>query len=199
MRAGYRCRYFSCMTHSKVFFVAAISSVVLAVGSCASSKSRDASADGLTTTGEANAAQSNNAITFKADGVEVRTTGHNIARTKMGGKLFLNITTSMHTDERTINVNLAGIAPGKYPLVENGTGLQLSGGLYFPKYSTPGDSYTFTSGSFDITQVDTIANILEGTFSGTARNAEGKTVSITDGRITAGSLVPGIADMDAMK
>lgn len=147
---------------------------------------------------EPDAASSANAITFKADGAEVRTTGHNIARTKMAGKVILNITSSMHTDERTINVNLAGIAPGKYALVENGTGLQFSGGLYLPKYSTPGDAYTFTSGMFNITKVDTAANILEGTFSGSARNAEGKTVSITEGRITAGALVPGIVDLEAM-
>ncbi len=191
-------RYFSRMIilrFSRIFLAAAI---VVAMGSCASPERRDAPADAAATTPEADAASSANTITFKADGAEVRTTGHNIARTRMAGKVILNITSSMHTDERTINVNLAGTAPGKYPLVEAGSGLQSSGGLYFPRYSAPGDAYTFTSGTFDITKVDTIANILEGTFSGSARNPEGKTVSITEGRITAGTLVPGIVDLEAM-
>lgn len=186
------------MNSSKIFSIAALLSIFFFAGSCASSGSGDASAGAPAAARDSDAAQAGNTITFKADGAEVRTTGHNIARTKMAGKVILNITSSMHTDERTINVNLAGTAPGNYPLVENGTGLQSSGGLYFPKYSAPGDSYTFTSGEFAVTKVDTVANILEGTFSGTARNADGKTVSITDGRITAGALAPGIVDVEAM-
>jgi len=138
-----------------------------------------------------------NQITFKVDGAEVRTEGHHLSRSRMGGKEIINITSSMHVDPRTVNINLAGITPGTYPLSATGSGVNgQSGGLYFPKYENY-ESFTFTDGSVVISKLDTVANIMEGTFSGTARSADGKMVRITDGVIRGGALVPGIEDVDA--
>ncbi len=141
-----------------------------------------------------------NRITFKVDGAEVTTTGHNISRSIMGGKVALNITSSMHTDERTINVNIAGTTAGTYTLDPSGYGFNgKSDGLYYPSYLTEmGNAYQFQSGQIVLSKVDTAAGILEGIFSGTAKSSDGsKTVQITEGRIVAGALNKDVQDPEA--
>ena len=55
-----------------------------------------------------------NIISFKVNGEEVKTESWNIIRFQMGNKVQLNITSNMHIDKRTINVNLNGDKAGVY-------------------------------------------------------------------------------------
>lgn len=195
MLAGSAARYFSRMTLRTLVPSLAI---FVALASCGTA-SPDKPGEVAKPAGSTTEATTGNRITFKVDGTPVNTTGHNIALSKMGGIVLLNITTSMHTDPRTINVNLAGTTAGKYELMEGGAGMDgKSGGLYFPDYNNPGEAYTIIGGTFDLSRVDTTAGILEGTFSATACSGDGKTVSITDGQITDGALARGIVDVEAM-
>jgi hypothetical protein len=111
---------------------------------------------------------------------------------------WLNIVSNMHMDKRTINVNLNGALPGKYVLHESGM-LKNSHGMYTPDYNKIRDSYSFISGEFNLTVVDTVKNIINGTFFGVAKNDEGKTVTITDGKLVNVKLSPGINNMAALK
>src|SRR5215217_7788757 len=63
-----------------------------------------------------------NLISFKVNGETVSTSGWNISRLtwKDGDKQWLNITTNMHEDKRTIMANLDGAVPGTYVLAEDG-------------------------------------------------------------------------------
>ena len=47
-----------------------------------------------------------NIISFNVNGEEAKTESWNIVRFKMGNKVQLDITSNMHIDKRTINVNL---------------------------------------------------------------------------------------------
>jgi len=73
--------------------------------------------------------------------------------------------------------------------------MENSHGSYHPDFSQPLNSYSFVSGSFVITDVDTVHHILNGTFSGTVKNTKGETLSITDGKIINGALKPGIISL----
>jgi hypothetical protein len=43
--------------------------------------------------------------------------------------------------------------------------------------------------------VDTVNNVLSGTFYGTVKNSEGQTLTIAEGKIINGKLTPGIVDL----
>jgi hypothetical protein len=67
-----------------------------------------------------------NLIVFTINQTEtVSSTGQNIGRFSLGGKKCINITSNMHKDTRTINMNIAGTTVGTYQL---GTGLSGSYG-----------------------------------------------------------------------
>ncbi|MFL5810711.1 MAG: hypothetical protein ACJ749_14405 [Flavisolibacter sp.] len=141
-----------------------------------------------------NAASSNSNISFKVNGETVRTSGWNISRLiwKPGEKQWLNITTNMHEDKRTILANLDGIVAGTYPLIENG-GMRSSHADYKPDYS--GDmmnSYSFVSGSFVLTEVDTVHNKINGNFSGKVKNSKGEILEITEGKILNAEMKEGV-------
>ena len=126
-----------------------------------------------------------NLISFKVNGETVSTSGWNISRLtwKDGDKQWLNITTNMHEDKRTIMANLDGAVPGTYVLAEDG-GFRASSGSYKPDYI--GDmlqSYSFISGSFVLTEVDTVKNKVNGSFSGKVKNKSGEIIEITDGKM----------------
>ena len=138
-----------------------------------------------------------NAISFKVNGDEVITSGWNIGRFRWNNEsaVWMNITSDMHKEKRTINVNLNGGQPGTYKFDETGVIMQKSHGSYHPDFGNPSESYSFVSGSFVITEVDTVRNIVNGTFSGTAKNSKGESVNITDGKIVDGALKPGIINL----
>lgn len=126
---------------------------------------------------------STNVITFKVDGKPVNSEGWIVQRFVWDEKTpspWLNITSNMHKDKRAINVNLNGAKPDKYSFTENANFTTESHGTYFPDFSKALVSFSFTNGEFDITEVDTLKGIVNGTFSGTAKDANDKTVTISD-------------------
>ena len=176
---------------TKFSAIAAISILFL---SCADTVSvNNPSADNTTKTA---AAKSDNVITFKVNGTAVVTSGWTISRLQWStdpGKLWLNITSNMHDDKRTIGANLNGAVPGTYILgLENGALSKQSYGSYHPDYAETLNGYSFINGSFVITEMDTVRNIVNGTFSGTVKNSKGESLSITDGKIINGKLNPHI-------
>lgn len=138
-----------------------------------------------------------NAIEFKVDGKQVETEGWAVQRFVWDDKTttpWLNITSNMHKDKQTINVNLNGSAAGTYNFTD-GQLMEASHGTFFPDYDKLTDSYTFKTGTFTITEVDTVKNILNGTFSGTVTNNEGKSFTITDGKLINLKLKEGVTNI----
>jgi hypothetical protein len=134
----------------------------------------------------------NNVITFKVNGETVKTTGWNITRFEAGNKVQLNITSNMHIDKRTISVNLSGDKAGIYRLTNDGSFAGSSYGSYAPDYGDLLTRYSFDEGKFNITEIDTVKGIVNGTFEGVVRNLQGNSFKITDGEIINGELKPGI-------
>ena len=146
---------------------------------------------------DASSSTDKNFISFKVNGDEVKTGGWNISLFRWSNQpaVWMNITSDMHKEKRTINVNLNGAKPGTYSFDDKGVIMEKSHGSYHPDFSEPINSYSFVSGSFVITDVDTVHQILNGTFSGTVKNTKGETLNITDGKIVNGALKPGIISL----
>jgi hypothetical protein len=138
-----------------------------------------------------------NVISFKVNGDEVTTTGWNIRLFKWSNQpdVWMNITTDMHKEKRTINVNLNGAKPGTYNFDDAGVIMEKSHGSYRSDYNDLSGSYSIVSGSFVLTDVDTLHHIVNGTFSVTAKNAKGEILNITDGKIINGALKPGVISL----
>src|SRR5436190_914694 len=107
----------------------------------------------------------------------------------------MNITNDMHTKKQIINVNLNGAKHGTYNFDDEGVIMEKSHGSYRTDFSDPSNSYSFVSGSFVITDVDTVHHVVNGSFSGTVKNTKGETLNITDGKIINGALKPGIISL----
>jgi len=140
-----------------------------------------------------------NTITFKVNGDPVSTEGWVVQRFVWDDKTphaWINITSNMHKDKRTINVNLAGVAPGNYGFSENSSFMTESHGSFFPDFSKPLQSYQFTGGEFHIIVVDTLKGFVSGTFSGTVKDANGKELAISDGKLTKLKLKAGVTNLD---
>jgi hypothetical protein len=146
---------------------------------------------------DAVASTDKNVISFKVNGDDVKTSGWNIRLFKWSNQpaVWMNITSDMHKEKRTINVNLNGAKAGTYSFDEKGVTMEKSHGSYHPDYNDPLNSYSFVSGSFIITDVDTVNHVVNGTFSGTVKNSKGETLSISDGKIISGILKPGIISL----
>jgi len=137
-----------------------------------------------------------NVIEFKVNQQPVSTSGWTISRfifTKDPSHQWLNITSNMHDDKRTINVNLDGSFPGVYFFSESKKTGERSHGSFFPDYIDDMTSdFSFTKGLFSITEVDTVKKLINGEFSGTVQNWKGETFEITDGKIINGVLSAGM-------
>jgi hypothetical protein len=146
---------------------------------------------------DASSSAGENVISFKVNGDEVKTSGWNIRLFRWSNQpdVWMNITTDMHKEKRTINVNLNGAKPATYNFDEEGVIMEKSHGSYKADYNDASGSYSFVGGSFVITDVDTVRHIVNGTFSLTAKNTKGETVNITDGKIINGALKPGIISL----
>jgi hypothetical protein len=146
---------------------------------------------------DSSASTAQNIIRFKVNGDEVKTSGWIIRQFTWSNQpaVWMNITSDMHKDKRTIDVNLNGAKPGTYTFDDNGVVMESSHGSYHPDIDEPSNSYSFVSGAFVLTDVDTVRHIVNGTFSLTARNAKGETVDITDGKIINGKLKPGVISL----
>jgi hypothetical protein len=142
--------------------------------------------DGLSGGGSGN-------MSFRVDGSLVSTNVWNASY----GNLFpafitTNITSNMYKDKRAVNININAVTNGTYNFIDGSTStLNKAYGSYYPDYfGDISNTYQFTSGSFVVTSIDTIAKTFSGSFSGTATNSEsGATVSITEGVVTNGTLV----------
>ncbi len=140
----------------------------------------------------------NNAITFKVEGQQVNSEGWVVQRFVWDEKTpapWLNITSNMHKDKRSINVNLNATNPASYSFSENASLMSSSHGSYFPDFSKPLESYSFVSGEFNITEVDTAKGIVNGTFSGTGKDVNGKTVIISEGKLINLKLKSGVTNI----
>lgn len=130
----------------------------------------------------------NNIISFKADGNEIKTSAFNLTlfKLKKTGQLQLGISSNMHEDARTLNANIGGIAAGTYLFKQDNA---FTYGNYYPDFKKdPRNSYSFVSGSFVITELDTVKHIVNAQFSGTVKNSNGQEIKISEGKIENGKL-----------
>jgi hypothetical protein len=105
------------------------------------------------------------------------------------------VTSNMHEEERTININVNGDKAGSYKFLEMGAYNKngFAYGSYFSNYNEDMmHSYHFADGQFVITSIDTLKGILDAEFSGTVKNDKGQIMSITEGQVTRGKLKPGV-------
>ena len=136
-----------------------------------------------------------NFITFKVNNIPVATSGWNISRSMMDGAIVLNVTSNMHQEERTINININGDKKGKYSFLNMGaynkTGFAY--GSFFYNYKEDLiNPYHFEDGQFIITSIDTLKGVLDAEFSGTVKNNNGDRLTITEGKVKKGKLKPGV-------
>ena len=140
--------------------------------------------------------QGTNLITFKVNGQKVISSGWTISRFTQSSDPsheWLNITSNMKEDKRTINMNISGTAPGTYSLVSGESMKKGSYGAFYPDYL--GDltkSFSFNKGSFVISSIDLKKKTVSGTFSGTVQNLRGDKIEITEGKIINGALNPDV-------
>ena len=130
-------------------------------------------------------------MSFKVDGNLVTTKSHNASYSKLLPAFFTtNITSSMHTDIRTVGVNINAVQTGTYNFATNTSTANTAYGFYYPDYfDFGGDVFAFKTGSFEITAIDTVAKTFSGKFSGTAEESDGRMVNITEGIVTNATLV----------
>jgi len=141
----------------------------------------------------------NNFISYKVNGELVKTSGWNISRFKLTNvsKESLNITTNMHDEKRTININISGTDPGEYMSKIDDKSDHNFYGSYFPDYIDDlSNTYSFQTGSFIISKIDTVNNILNGSFWGTVKNIKGEILEISDGKIVNGRLTAGVTNYE---
>jgi len=134
-----------------------------------------------------------NTIRFKANGAPVKTSAWNIAPfTGTNGIAGINVSSNMHEDRRTVGFNINGNTAGVYPFKVGfrATGTKgIAYGSYHPDYlKVITENYRFVSGEFVITSIDSQKHLFNGSFHGTARNAKGQEIEITDGVVINGVL-----------
>ena len=135
---------------------------------------------------------SDGTISFKVNGVQVKTSGFNISLFSMGGQHGVNVTSNMHEDARTVNINVNALKPGTYPF-KHGLGTYKTAGVaygtYRPDYlKKMMDFYSFESGEFTIISIDTTAHTFTATFSGKVKNTKGVQFEITEGKVSTTKL-----------
>jgi hypothetical protein len=132
-----------------------------------------------------------NIISFTANGENIISAGHNISRFTMDGKIWINITSNMRKDTRTVNMNIAGDKTATYSF--DVSSLKNTNGSYYPDYMKQiTNSYRFISGEVTITSIDTAKGMLNAIFKGTVQNAKKETIEIKNGKVINGKLKPGI-------
>lgn len=130
-----------------------------------------------------------NFIRFKVNNQWVETTVWNASYGIItGNMLTCNVTSNMHENEKTININVNAIEAGEYNLQSNSLLMNAAYGVYNPVYSNYLNSYIFESGKFTITEIDTIQKIYAGTFYGDVVNDEGQVIEIREGSFRSKNL-----------
>jgi predicted GNAT superfamily acetyltransferase len=133
----------------------------------------------------------NDFVRFKVNGVLVETSAWNASYGKIVGNMFTcNITSNMHQNEKTININVNATQAGEYDLLLTGAtnSPNKAYGIYYPKYSNTFDTYSFKNGKFTITEIDTVQKVYAGKFYGTVVNNSGVEFQITDGEFRSTNL-----------
>lgn len=133
----------------------------------------------------------NSFVRFKVNGVLVETSAWNASYGNLvGSMLTCNITSNMHQNEKTININVNATQVGEYDLLLTGAtnSPNKAYGLYYPKYSNTFDTYSFKNGKFTITEIDTVQKVYAGKFYGAVVNDSGAELQITDGEFRSTSL-----------
>lgn len=107
-----------------------------------------------------------------------------------------NVTTTQADSLPGVNINVNSIQPGTYAFI-SGAGTLNSPDKAYGEYSPAAvngkrDHYFFQSGSVTISSIDTAKGILNASFEGEAKNEKGKTLSISNGKITEGVIKKGI-------
>ena len=175
--------------------IVSIVAVVVILASCNAGSASTAGAKGSVINDlSLNTETGNNLVYFKINGEAIKTSGWTISRfTFKDSKEWLNVTTNMNAEKKTINVNIYGTIPGTYDFGE-GLGVQKkSHGSFYPDYMDDiTNSYSFSSGSFIITSIDTVQRTLNADFFGIVKNGKGESFEITDGKIINGTLNIGV-------
>jgi hypothetical protein len=173
-----------------------LSVVTLAViTSCTNSNAKETNSTNAVLSKEG----TDNIISYKVNGELVTTSGWNISRFKLTNvsSESLNITTNMHDEKRTINMNISGTEPGEYTAKVDDRSDHNFYGSYFPDYIDDlSNTYSFQSGSFTISKIDTVRNIVNGSFWGTVKNIKGEILEISDGKIVNGRLTAGVTNYE---
>jgi hypothetical protein len=143
-----------------------------------------------------------NIISFSVNGEQVNSSGWNISRFNFGSGAgtSINVTSNMHEEPKTINININSDKPGTYSLQSGMSTIKTPGvayGSYKPDYmGDMGNTYSFKDGEFVIISIDTAAGVLNATFHGTAKNMKGESVTISDGKVINGKLKTGLTKMN---
>ncbi len=138
----------------------------------------------------------NSNISFKANNTTIQTKTLAITRIITGQMPLLNIITDREVAAQTINITINGHKPGVYQFADGIEAMRKEGvsfGSYTP--DTKNDLmniYSFVEGRIELLVIDTTANVVNAIFSGTAKNAKGEIVNITEGKIDAAPMNPGI-------
>src|SRR6266404_5626997 len=87
--------------------------------------------------GDTMSAGGENVIRFKVNGDEVTTSAWNIRRFTWSNQsaVWMNITSDVHKEKRTINVNLNGATPGTYNFDDEGVVMEKSHGSYHADFN----------------------------------------------------------------
>jgi len=153
---------------------------------------KESGSNPLIANGKSNAGNEN-VIRFTVNGKKVVTKGWNINRFSMKGKVWINITSDMHAENNTINVNIAGETVGNYIF---GKSTKASHGSYYPNYLKEKlNNYRFVSGEMNITKIDTLNNTLNATFFGIVMNDNNEELEITQGEIINATLKKGVTKL----
>lgn len=92
-----------------------------------------------------------------------------------------NVTSNIHQDKRTVNINIHANGKGFYNFKSTGgPEINTANGFYYPDYlGSVSTAYPFVSCQFEILEVDTTAKTFKGSFSGKVLGGSSGTDTIT--------------------
>lgn len=107
-----------------------------------------------------------------------------------------NVTTTQADSLPAVNINVNSIQPGTYSFI-SGAGTLNSPNKAYGEYSPATvngkrEHYFFQSGSVTISSIDTAKGILNASFEGEVKNEKGKSLTISNGKITEGVMQKGV-------
>ncbi|MFD2919550.1 hypothetical protein ACFS6H_07530 [Terrimonas rubra] len=139
-----------------------------------------------------------NEVSFTVADQSVTTKAWNInlfGQNNSNGVSF-NVTTTQADSLPAVNINVNSIQPGTYSFI-SGAGTLNSPNKAYGEYSPAAvngkrEHYFFQSGSVTISSIDTAKGILNASFEGEVKNEKGKSLTISNGKITEGVMQKGV-------